>query len=172
MATRRPDRTAMNSAPLEADDAAEQLRLDALLALDALDSPREEAFERIARLVRNVFDLPVALVSVIDAHRRWYKSCDGLSADEVERKETFCRYTITAREVVVVEDASRDPALQAIAMSSTSPSSASMPACRWRPMTGSMSAHSAPSAISRAASPTASARSWSIWPRWRWTNSN
>lgn len=109
MATRRPDRTAMNSAPLEAGDAAEQLRLDALLALDALDSPREEAFERIARLVRNVFDLPVALVSVIDAHRQWYKSCDGLSADEVERKETFCRYTIAAREVVVVEDASRDP---------------------------------------------------------------
>ena len=87
----------------------EQARLDALHRYDVLDTPREEAFDRITRLVRKTLNVPIALVSVIDGHRQWHKSCDGLRAGESPREQTFCTYTIQSDEPLVVEDAATDP---------------------------------------------------------------
>ncbi|MBA3516876.1 MAG: sensor domain-containing diguanylate cyclase [Rhizobiales bacterium] len=87
----------------------EQERLDALHRYDVLDTPREEAFDRITRLVRKTLNVPIALVSVIDGHRQWHKSCDGLRAGESPREQTFCTYTIQSDEPLVVEDAATDP---------------------------------------------------------------
>lgn len=53
----------------EHGDAVEARRLEALDRFDVLDTPKEEAFERIARLVRNVMGLPIGMVSLIDGHR-------------------------------------------------------------------------------------------------------
>ncbi|UVK41693.1 sensor domain-containing diguanylate cyclase [Mesorhizobium sp. AR10] len=89
-------------------DSIEAGRLDALDRFDVMDTPREEAFDRITRLIRNIFDLPIAIVSMIDGHRQWYKAYDGLGNREVARSETFCKYTMQELLPVVVPDARDD----------------------------------------------------------------
>ena len=69
----------------------EMARLQTLEDLDILDSPNEEAFDRITRLARKLFNVPIAIVSFIDGHRQWYKSCQGLERSEVPRGDSFCR---------------------------------------------------------------------------------
>ncbi|MEK1868306.1 MAG: GAF domain-containing protein, partial [Ensifer adhaerens] len=83
-------------------------RLAALGHLDILDTPRDEGLERVVRLIKQVFSIEIGIVSLVDAHRQWYKACSGLSADEVPRKETFCRYVVVAEEPLVVHDATKD----------------------------------------------------------------
>jgi diguanylate cyclase (GGDEF)-like protein len=83
-------------------------RLAALERLDLLDSPRDEGLERVVRLIKEIFAIDIGLVSLIDAHRQWYKSCSGLLADEVPREDSFCRYVVSSEEPVVVQDATKD----------------------------------------------------------------
>ncbi|MDE1996305.1 MAG: sensor domain-containing diguanylate cyclase [Rhizobiaceae bacterium] len=83
-------------------------RLAALEQLDLLDTPRDEGFDRIVRLIKQIFTIDIGLVSLIDAHRQWYKACSGLSADEVPREDTFCRYVVDYEEAIVVQDATAD----------------------------------------------------------------
>ncbi len=90
-------------------DLREAARLRALDRLDILDTPREASFDRITRLIRTVLDVPIAIVSVIDGHRQWYKACEGLATSEAERKDTFCRYTILQDSPLIVQDATKDP---------------------------------------------------------------
>jgi hypothetical protein len=80
-------------------------RLNALHELDILDSPAEEAFDRITRLTRKLFDVPVAIVSFVDAHRQWYKSSRGAQVTEVPREQSFCRYVIADGSPIVVTNA-------------------------------------------------------------------
>jgi diguanylate cyclase (GGDEF)-like protein len=90
-------------------DLREMLRLEALDRLDVLDAPRNEAFERIVRIIKNVFEVPIALVSVMDAHRQLYKACEGMGVDQVDRRTTFCTHAIEATTPTVVPDARLDP---------------------------------------------------------------
>jgi diguanylate cyclase (GGDEF)-like protein len=90
-------------------DAWERGRLEALDRLDVLDTPPEAEFDRVARLIKNIFDVNIALVSMIDAHRQWYKACIGMPVSEVPRKDTFCKLTIREAEPVVVADTTKDP---------------------------------------------------------------
>ena len=87
----------------------ERLRLDALRRLAVLDSPAEERFDRITRMARNMFDVPIALVSLVDENRQWFKSCCGLSVRETARDISFCGHAILGEELFVVEDAASDP---------------------------------------------------------------
>jgi diguanylate cyclase (GGDEF)-like protein len=87
----------------------EDLRLSALNEIDLLDTPQEEAFDRIARLVRFIFKVPVAFVSLMDAHRLWHKACLGLDTPELERKDSFCRYPVASGEPLVIQDTRLDP---------------------------------------------------------------
>ncbi|MDO9417262.1 sensor domain-containing diguanylate cyclase [Pararhizobium sp.] len=89
-------------------DDRENLRLAALEQLDLLDTPKDEGFERIVRLIKEIFSVDIALVSLIDAHRQWYKACSGLAASQVAREDTFCRYVVDLEEAIVVQDASKD----------------------------------------------------------------
>ena len=89
-------------------EAAEAERLEALADLDILDSPREEAFDRIARVAKTAFGVPMALISVIDGHRQWYKSCIGSSGTEAPRGDTFCTVTIAGERPMVVLDTAVD----------------------------------------------------------------
>jgi diguanylate cyclase (GGDEF)-like protein len=91
---------------LQAGREAERLR--ALQKLDVLDTPADEAFDRITRLTRKLFDVPVAIVSFIDGHRQWYKSATGTETTEVPREQSFCRYVIADGAPVVVPDATED----------------------------------------------------------------
>lgn len=90
-------------------DKIEAARLEALHALDILDSPREEGFDRIARLLRAIFHVPVGVISLIDAHRQWYKACEGLPFSEVPRGQTFCQIAIQQSEPLIVPDTLLDP---------------------------------------------------------------
>ena len=94
------------------EDRSESGRLEALQRLDILDSPREEAFDRITRLVRNIFGVKIAAVTLFDAHRQWFKAASGFDAQELPRKDSPCRYVVESGVPLVVEDARLDARLQ------------------------------------------------------------
>lgn len=87
----------------------EHERLAALKALDILDTESEERFDRLTRLAKRLFDVPIALVSLVDSDRQWFKSCHGLSARETPRDISFCGHTILGDEPMVVTDTLNDP---------------------------------------------------------------
>lgn len=95
--------------PLYGNDAVEQRRLDNIESLDILDTPREEAFDRITRLAQKMFQVPIAVVTIIDGHRSWFKSCYGLEGSEAPREHAFCNYTIREHEPLIVLDTTKDP---------------------------------------------------------------
>lgn len=87
----------------------ERFRLNTLSALAILDSPDEPAFDRIARHAADVFGAEIALVSLIDALRQWFKARCGLDVRETPRSMAFCTHAIQQDAVMVVEDARTDP---------------------------------------------------------------
>ena len=95
--------------PLHSDDATEQRRLDNVERLNVLDTPREEAFDRIARLAQKMFQVPIAVVTIIDGRRSWFKSCYGLEGREAPREHTICNHTIRENKPLIVPDATKDP---------------------------------------------------------------
>ena len=96
----------MLTPPTPADEAA---RLLALERYRVLDTPAEEAFDRITRLAAAHLGVPIALVSLVDGHRQWFKSRHGLEAAETRREVAFCAHAILGNDVFVVEDAATDP---------------------------------------------------------------
>ena len=84
-------------------------RLAALRRYELLDTSAEAAFDRITNLVRTVLNVPMCAVSLIDAHRQWFKSCVGLEINETQREISFCTHTIQARVPFIVADAATDP---------------------------------------------------------------
>jgi diguanylate cyclase (GGDEF)-like protein len=83
--------------------------LDALAAYDVLDTPTEEAFDRLTRLVRRIFSTPIATVTFLDGHRQWFKSHPGLEVSESARNVAFCRIPVMEGRPLVVPDALADP---------------------------------------------------------------
>ena len=96
----------MIPAPIPTDEAA---RLAALRELDVLDTEPEERFDRLTRIAQDMFGTPIALVSLIDADRQWFKSAQGLGVAETSREVAFCSHAILGDEVMVVPDAAADP---------------------------------------------------------------
>ena len=94
-----------NSYPIPAD---EQERLQLLHALDLLDTPAEPAFDHITQLVSKVLHVPIALVSLVDQDRQWFKSRVGLDATETPREFAFCAHAIVNSGPMIVEDATQD----------------------------------------------------------------
>ncbi|KAA2236633.1 EAL domain-containing protein [Salinarimonas soli] len=94
----------------------EDERLMALRALRILDTPPEEQFDAVCRTARRLFDLPIALVSLVDKDRQWFKARCGLDVDGTPRELAFCNYTILADDVFVVEDAALDERFRANAL--------------------------------------------------------
>ena len=86
----------------------EQFRLSRLNRLGLLDTPPQARFDRITRIASTVYGTEVALVSLLDAKRQWFKSRQGLGMDSTERSIAFCNHTILQDEVFVVYDASAD----------------------------------------------------------------
>lgn len=84
-------------------------RLAALHRLNVLDTPPEDELDVITRLAADRFDTAIALVSLVDADRQWFKARYGLTADETCRRDSFCGHTICDDGVMVVTDAAADP---------------------------------------------------------------
>lgn len=92
-----------------AEDGPEAARLEKLEEYDILDTPNEESFDRVARLISQIFGVEIGIVSMIDGHRQWYKAIQGLVARETSLSESFCRYTLQGDTATVVPDATLDP---------------------------------------------------------------
>ncbi|MFK4135718.1 diguanylate cyclase domain-containing protein [Pseudomonas luteola] len=93
-------------APLPANEEA---RLQLLRSLDLLDTPAEETFDRVTRVVSELLQVPIALVSLIDERRQWFKSAVGLEVCETPRDLAFCSHALHAEDMLLVEDALKDP---------------------------------------------------------------
>lgn len=87
----------------------EDKRLLALCALKLLDTPPDERFDRITLLAQRTFGVKMALVSLIDEHRQWFKSKQGIDATEAPRETSFCGHAILSDEPLIVLDAAKDP---------------------------------------------------------------
>lgn len=84
-------------------------RIASLRKMLLLSSPDEEAFDRVTRMAQRVFNVPIALISLIDANRQWFKSCIGLPVRETGRDVSFCGHAILQDDVFVIENALEDP---------------------------------------------------------------
>jgi hypothetical protein len=89
------------NAPLPPD---EEQRLAALGRLKVLDTPPEERFDRLTRMARERLRVPIALVSLIDRDRQWFKSASGLELEQTPRDESICAHAILGDDVMQVPD--------------------------------------------------------------------
>src|ERR1700755_1762726 len=89
--------------------ANEEARLGALRSYGVLHTGPEPAFDRITRLVARVLEVPIALISLVDADRQWFKACVGLGSRETSRDVAFCAYAILQSDVLVIGDSLDDP---------------------------------------------------------------
>jgi hypothetical protein len=93
---------------------ADPARIEALNRTGLLDSPPDEAFDRLTRTAARLLDAPVALISLLDEGRQFFKSCVGLGEPWSTRRETplshsFCQYVLKSPEPLVIEDARTHP---------------------------------------------------------------
>ena len=97
----------MLAPPLPPNETA---RLAALAGLQIMDSGPDPRFDSFVRLAADMYGVQIALVSLLDRDRQWFKAAWGLQTHESSRKDAFCAYAIlNPSEVMVVEDATRDP---------------------------------------------------------------
>ncbi|MGJ7457085.1 GAF domain-containing sensor histidine kinase [Halomonas sp. RA08-2] len=83
-------------------------RLNALYEIEILDTSRDPGFDRLTELASDLFDVPIALVSLVDEHRQWFKSHYGLESCETPRDISFCAHAVADDRTLVVEDALQD----------------------------------------------------------------
>jgi len=93
----------MNNAEFE--ENKEIKRLQTLLSYNILDTPYEKDFDELAQLIALICDVPIAIISMIDDKRQWYKAKVGISMNEVPIEETFCKYTVVQDELLEISDA-------------------------------------------------------------------
>lgn len=86
----------------------EESRITMLRSLDILDTEPEERFDRLTRIAKRLFGVPIALVSLVDVNRQWFKSCQGLEVTEMSRDTSFCGHAILGDDIFIISDASLD----------------------------------------------------------------
>lgn len=94
---------------MEAQELAQEAtRLEALRQYQILDTPSEQTYDDFVLLASFICEVPIALISLVDAERQWFKSKVGLEANETARNISFCSHTILSHETLVVNDALND----------------------------------------------------------------
>ena len=93
---------------IDRDADAESYRLHVLDSLRLLDSPPEHEFDALVQIARHVMDCPIALISLVDDHRQWFKARCGIDATETSRDVAFCAHAIRGDGMMLVPDATRD----------------------------------------------------------------
>ncbi len=89
--------------------AAEQARLDALRRYDVLDTDAEQAYDDITQIASYIAQTPIALISLVDGERQWFKSRVGLPVSETSRDYAFCAHALLdADQTLIVPDARKD----------------------------------------------------------------
>src|SRR3989338_9011020 len=95
----------MQSAPIPKN---EKERLISLHKLGLLDTNPEERFDRITRTATKIFNVPISTLTLIDAKREWFKSCQGLGEREGDRAISFCGHALLANKIFVIPDTKKD----------------------------------------------------------------
>lgn len=88
---------------------SEVKRIETLKRYDILDTPPDGSYDRIARLAATLLDVPIALVTLVDTDRIWFKSTFGLDVREIPREEGLCASAIMSDDLYMVENAPNDP---------------------------------------------------------------
>ncbi len=88
--------------------AQESARLQALRQYRVLDTPSEQVYDDITALAAFICNAPIALISLVDAERQWFKSKVGLEVNETSREVSFCAHAILGESIMVVKDALKD----------------------------------------------------------------
>jgi diguanylate cyclase (GGDEF)-like protein len=83
-------------------------RLATLFKLHILDSEKEERFDRVTRIACKLFEVPISIISFLEAERQWMKSTQGYNIKEAARKTSFCGHVILSDEIMIVEDTTKD----------------------------------------------------------------
>ncbi|MED5380306.1 MAG: GAF domain-containing protein, partial [Pseudomonadota bacterium] len=96
----------MKAAPLPQN---EDERLAELLSYDVLDTEAEQLFDDLTVLASQICETPIALISLIDPNRQWFKSRVGLNAEETSRDIAFCSHAILQSDVFEIPNATLDP---------------------------------------------------------------
>lgn len=89
--------------------ANEQERLALLYELLLLDTPPERRLDKIVEFAAGEFDVPICLISLVDANRQWFKARVGLDVCETPRDVSFCAHALGSEDVLLIEDTLRDP---------------------------------------------------------------
>lgn len=87
----------------------EEKRLAALERYRIMDTGSEQAFDDFAQIASLICNTPIALITLLDSTRQWFKARKGLEVEETPREHAFCSYTILTTETMVVKDARQDP---------------------------------------------------------------
>lgn len=87
-------------------------RLKSLLSYNIIDTLKEKEFDKLAQLASIICETPIALISLIDDKRQWYKAKIGIEAEEMPKELTFCQYTIQKDELWEVEDTTKNELLK------------------------------------------------------------
>jgi PAS domain S-box-containing protein len=87
----------------------ERTRLDALRSYEILDTLPEPEYDDLPRLAAQICDTPMAIFTLVDEARQWFKASAGLSIRETERCHSFCSHAIEGDDPFIVEDARKDP---------------------------------------------------------------
>ena len=101
-----PSLSAMKAPPLPDDEDA---RLVALRRYAILDTEAEKGFDQLAALAARICETPIALISLVDESRQWFKSKVGLATSETPRASSFCGHAILGSELMIVPDTLADP---------------------------------------------------------------
>ena len=91
---------------------SEQRRLAALKRVGLLDTPPDERFDRLTRIAQRFYQVPVALVTLVDDQRQWFKSRQGVDFEQTPRSMAFCDHAIRGDKLFIVEDARDDVRFQ------------------------------------------------------------
>jgi GAF domain-containing protein len=86
----------------------EKKRLKVLWQYEVLDTVPEEVFDDLTELAARICEAPIALISLVDENRQWFKSKVGITVSETSRDLSFCAYAITQADLFIVPDATRD----------------------------------------------------------------
>ena len=92
------------------NQSSEEARMNAVRRYDILDTPPDGSFDHVTGLAAELFDVPIALVTIVDEDRIWFKSRHGLGGvEEIPREPGLCASAVLQDEPYIVEDARRDP---------------------------------------------------------------
>lgn len=87
----------------------EEKRIEALRRYDILDTPPDGSFDHITKLASTIFNVPIAIISLVDTDRIWFKSAHGLTVNQIDRVPGLCASAILSSDIYVVGDACSDP---------------------------------------------------------------